>query len=425
MNYEPRTMSDNKANNKDHESEFNKLSALRSSPSAPCSTPSALCPPLSALSPLSSPPDSPLSALRSMPLAVSIVIITRDTKELLKGLLISIEKDVPLKPFLKEVIVVNNASTDETDIMVKEKFPWVMLIENERNMGFAASANQGISRSTGAYILFLNSDTLVIPGEIEKMLKFMDENKDVGICGPQLVYPDMGPQRSFAYIPSLLLEIVPHSPLSAPRSQLSALSPQPHVPRSILFTLSSLLSALCSPLSALRPPLSALSSQPSAPRSPLDIPSLIGAAIMVRRGVLETLTGFDERFFFFLEETDLCVRVKGIGYRVVFLPEAKVIHLQGKTVGKNWVKGRIEYNISLHKFIQKHHVAPYSMLFKGVRIFKSFIFLVVVTCLLFLLFHKKTRRSYIYYFTLLLWHLSGCPDTAGLRPIAKSMEQGA
>jgi len=311
-------------------------------------------------------PDSLLSALRSMPLAVSIVIITRDTKELLKGLLISIEKDVPLKPFIKEVIVVNNASTDETDIMVKEEFPWVMLIENERNMGFAASANQGISRSTGAYILFLNSDTLIIPCEIEKMLKFMDENKDVGICGPQLVYPDMELQRSFAYIPSLFLEIVPRSLLSTPHS-------------------------------------------------PLDVPSLIGAAIMVRREVLETLTGFDERFFFFLEETDLCVRIKGIGHRVAFLPEAKVIHLQGKTVGRKWVKGRIEYNISLHKFIQKHHVAPYPMLFKGARIFKTFIFLVVVTCLPFLLFHKKTRRSYIYYFTLLLWHLSGCPDTAGLK----------
>jgi len=338
MNYEPRTMSDNKAHNKNQESRFTTLSPI----------------------------PYPLSP-------VSVVIITRDTKELLKGLLISIEKDVPLKPFLKEVIVVNNASTDETDIMVKEEFPWVMLIENERNMGFAASANQGISRSTGAYILFLNSDTLVIPGEIEKMLKFMDENKDVGICGPQLVYPDMGPQRSFAYIPSLLFELIPRSPLSALRSP------------------------------------------PSALRSPLDVPSLIGAAIMVRREVLEILTGFDERFFFFLEETDLCLRARSMGQRVVFLPEAKVIHLQGKTVGKNWVKGRIEYNISLHKFIQKHHVAPYSMLFKGVRIFKSLIFLVVVTCLPFLLFHKKTRRSYIYYFTLLLWHLSSCPDTAGLK----------
>jgi GT2 family glycosyltransferase len=355
-------MSDNKANNKDQGSIFNE-----------------------------SLPDSPLSALRSMPLAVSIVIITRDTKELLKGLLISIEKDVPLKPFIKEVIVVNNASTDETDIMVKEEFPWVMLIENERNMGFAASANQGISRSTGAYILFLNSDTLVIPCEIEKMLKFMDENKDVGICGPQLVYPDMKLQRSFAYIPSLLFEIVP-------RSFLELIFPKRYL---------------------------AISYQLSAISSILDVPSLIGAAIMVRREVLETLTGFDERFFFFLEETDLCVRIKGIGHRVAFLPEAKVIHLQGKTVGKKWVKGRIEYNISLHKFIQKHYVAPYSMLFKGVRIFKTFIFLVVVTCLPFLLFHKKTSRSYIYYFTLLLWYLSGCPDKAGLRPIAKSMEQGA
>jgi GT2 family glycosyltransferase len=300
-----------------------------------------------------------------------------------------------------------------------------MLIENERNMGFAASANQGISRSTGAYILFLNSDTLVIPGEIEKMLKFMDENKDVGICGPQLVYPDMGPQRSFAYIPSLLFELIPRSPLSA-------LSPQPHVPRSQPSALYSTLSTPDSPLSALRSPHSAPSTPPSAisstPHSPLttdhspltthdavDVPSLIGAAIMVRREVLETLTGFDERFFFFLEETDLCVRVKGIGYRVVFLPEAKVIHLQGKTVGKNWVKGRIEYNISLYKFIKKHHGLPYYTFFKVIRFFKCLLFLVVFTILPFFLFAKGVRRSYCYYFKLFLWHLSSCPDTAGLK----------
>ena len=91
---------------------------------------------------------------------LSIVIITRNTKDLLQGLLTSIERDSPLKSFLKKVIVIDNHSTDGTDSMVDKEFPWVILVRNDRNRGFAAAANMGISRSEGEYILFLNSDTL-------------------------------------------------------------------------------------------------------------------------------------------------------------------------------------------------------------------------------------------------------------------------
>jgi len=304
---------------------------------------------------------------------LSIIIITRNTRELLQSLLHSIKRDVSLTPYIEDIIVIDNASTDGTDIMVKEKFPSVTCVKNTKNRGFAASANMGISYAHGDYVLFLNSDTCLMEGEIVKMLEFMEKHNDVGICGPQLVFPDMSHQRSFAIVPSLYSELIPKT--------LKVTTHQ-------------------SPLTT---------------HGAIDVPSLIGAAILVRRSVLDELNGFDERFFFFLEETDLCVRARSKGHRVVYFPGAQVIHLQGKTVGKDWVKGRIEYNISIHKFIRKHHSLPYYLFFQWVRFIKTVFFLIITTCLPFLFLSKRIRRSYNYYSRLLLWSLSGYPDTSGLR----------
>jgi N-acetylglucosaminyl-diphospho-decaprenol L-rhamnosyltransferase len=319
---------------------------------------------------------------------LSIIITTKDTKTLLKNLLSSIKKDKILKPLLKEVIIVDNASADRTGDMVKQDFPGFLYIKNERNEGFASAVNKGFSHSTGEYLLFLNSDTLLIEGETVKMLDLMKENPDIGICGPQLVYSDMRPQRSFAYAPSLISEIFP-------RALIEFLSPK---------TISSRPSALLTISSA------------------LDIPSLIGAAVLIRRNIMESLGGFDERFFFFLEETDLCLRTRSIKYgtegkiyRVVFYPHAKIIHLQGKTVTKNWVKGRMEYNISLYKFIRKHHAYPYYMAFKTIRLFKCCIFLIIFSALPLFPVKERLKRSYTYYTKLLLWHIKGCQDNTGLR----------
>jgi len=127
---------------------------------------------------------------------------------------------------------------------------------------------------------------------------------------------------------------------------------------------------------------------------------------------LEKVGGFDERYFFFLEETDLCVRVRQAGYEVVFFPEAKIIHLQGKTVRKSWVNGRMEYNISLHKFMKKHHVPAYYKTFVAVRFIKT-LFSIVFFPLVF--FGQRMRLNYLYYLRLMKWYLRGCPDDMGLR----------
>ncbi|OPY78716.1 MAG: Abequosyltransferase RfbV [Syntrophorhabdus sp. PtaU1.Bin058] len=440
---------------------------------------------------------------------LSIVIITKDTKELLQQLLHSIENDGSLKSFLKETVIIDNASADGTGDMVNNEFPWAKYVRNDKNMGFAASANQGINRSTGEYVLLLNSDTVLIEGEIAKMLKFMEENDDAGICGPQLVYPDMRLQRSSASIPSLLTEVFPfigkklsaisdQRPASNSDQRSSIIEPSGHSGLSLRAQRDGLSlrgaqrrGNLTNRIATALPrddhkgdlpnvEHSTLNVEP-IPLSGIDVPSLIGAAIMIRRSLFRELSGFDEQFFFFLEETDLCVRAQqspivsidnrssiiepsghsGLSlrgaqrrgnltnriatasprddhkgdlpdvehrtlnvehgsrpYRVVLLPDVKVIHLQGKTVGKNWIRGRIEYNISLYKFIRKHHSALYYRSFQAVRFLKSIVTILVLSLLPFLLIGKGTRRRYIYYWTLFLWHLSGCPPTTGLHSAA-------
>jgi hypothetical protein len=315
---------------------------------------------------------------------LSIIIITKDTKELVKELLGSIEKDLSIKPSLNEIVLVDNGSKDGTDRLVRDSFAGVKYIRNDSNLGFARAANQGIDHCSSEFLLLLNSDTSLIEGEIKRMLEFMMKNKDVAIVGPQLCYPDLIAQRSFALVPSLLLEVLPRA----------------------IFEYA-LLRGKPSP------------SKKGTPHEtrPYDVPSIIGAAMMLRREVIQALGGLDERFFFFLEETDLCVRAKEMGYRVVLYPETRVIHHQGGTVRKDWIKGRIEYNISLYKFINKHHNALYYMAFILVRLMKSIVTLLIYPLLPLLFFKERQRRQYILYLHLLLWHIKGCPDDAGLKGI--------
>jgi N-acetylglucosaminyl-diphospho-decaprenol L-rhamnosyltransferase len=309
---------------------------------------------------------------------LSILIVTRNTKDLLTDLLTSIRNDASLRPHLREVIVVDNGSSDGTDEMTRERFPEVLYLKNQENRGFAAAVNQGLARSSGDFLLLLNSDTRLIPGELQKFFFFMVQNPSVAVAGPQLVYEDMKPQRSVANVPSLLTEVVPSFILER------------------LFP-------------------NSFGVKENDGKTPRDVPTLIGAALMIRIAAARLLRGFDERFFFFLEETDFCVRARAKDYRVVFYPLALVVHLQGRTVRRTWVRGRIEYAISLYRFIGKYHSDLYERLFVMVRVSKALLFLVGVSLLPFLLISASARRRYAYYARLLYWHAKGRPDDAGLR----------
>ncbi len=311
---------------------------------------------------------------------LSIVIITRNTKDLVTNLIDSIAKDCFLSAHLREIIIVDNGSDDGTREAFEARGPGLCYLRNESNCGFAAAVNRGWKKAKGAFVLFLNSDTRVVPGSVEQMIDVMVANSRIAVCGPQLVYEDLRLQRSTATVPSILFEIIPRS--------------------------------LWERVVQSRP--SSVTKGDSGDPRPVD--SLIGAAIVVKKDVLQNMEGFDERFFFFLEETDFCIRARKAGYDVVSVPKALIIHLQGKTVGKQWVNGRIEYNISLYKFIRKYHSLLYYRAFQFLRVLKSTLFLLVLTCCFpLVLFRRRTKRSYLYYTRLLRWHLKGCPDHGGLR----------
>ncbi len=300
-------------------------------------------------------------------IAVSIVVITKDTRELLKDCLKSVTDDTSLRSLGIETIIIDNASRDGTGSMVRQEFPDAVYIRNDVNAGFASAVNRAGREARGKYILLLNSDTLLIKDEAAKMIAIAERIEDLGILGPQLVYDDLSDQRSAASIPGLKGELLPGSQRLRRNDRSNDIA---------------------------------------------DVESLIGAAILIRKSAFEAINGFDERFFFFLEETDFCVRLQQAGYRVVFCPAARVIHLQGKTVRKNWVKGRMEYNISLRKFIRKHHSSFYGFTFDSVKFIKAILLIIFMP---FLLVGEHSRPRYLYYCKLVDWYFSGCPDNFGLR----------
>lgn len=299
--------------------------------------------------------------------SLSIVIVTFNSKELLRDLLLSIRADTSLGCLLRDVVVVDNGSEDGTERMVREEFQECLVFREEENKGFAYAANRGAELARGDYILFLNSDTILLPGQVKKMVELMAQEASIGILGPSLISPEGKPQRSYALLPSLLFEFIPKSLFE----------------KKVLHGLS-------------------------------DVESIVGAAMLVRRKVFEELSGFDEGFFFFLEETDLCLRARKKGHRVVCFPLARVTHLQGATVRRRWVQGRIEYNLSLYHFIRKHHGSLYFAVFASVRFIKALLFLAFLSPFS-LLLRKAGKDPYMYHAKLLLWHLLGCPKHWGLR----------
>ena len=115
---------------------------------------------------------------------LSIIIVSWNVEKDLENCLNSIYKYQPSYPF--EVIAIDNASTDGTIDFAEKNFPHVRIIANHSNRGFAAANNQGIKASQGQYILLLNPDTIVHENSFDTLIRFMDENENIGVCGPSL-----------------------------------------------------------------------------------------------------------------------------------------------------------------------------------------------------------------------------------------------
>jgi len=309
---------------------------------------------------------------------LSIIIVNWNTKEYLLPCLRSIFDGG--QGMNREVIVVDNGSRDGIGEEVKKMYPSAHFIENEKNFGFAKAANQGLQKASGRYILLLNPDTKVKNGAIERLISFMDAHSNAGVAGAQLLNGDGSKQNSIANFPSLGTELLN-------KSLLRWLFPKKF---------------------------------PGKERNssdPIEVDSVIGACMMVRREAMDQVGLLDDNYFLFLEETDWCYRMKRAGWKVYHVPQAEAYHFQGKSAEKEKERARVEYFRSRYHFFKKNRGnLQYLILFIGLLIRLGFEFVAMIVASMITLFMiKGWRKKLSIYAYLLWWYLRFCPEGMGLR----------
>ncbi len=243
---------------------------------------------------------------------LSIVIVTTNAIKHIDDCLHSIYHTTP--PPEVEVFISDNGSTDGTIELVQEKYPQVTLIQNGQNLGFGPANNRGVSRSRGQYVLFLNDDTIVRPGALAKMVGFMDTNQDVGVTGAKLLNPDGTLQPSITRDPSIWMDML--------RTLL---------PRQLEINTPSTRRLIQRYAHLLR--IRQLGRFSDHNRT-IDVDCVMGACLLTRHSILEQVGSFDENIFFWCEENDLCHRIRQANWRIVYYPDAEIVHFGGSTVGR-------------------------------------------------------------------------------------------
>ena len=228
---------------------------------------------------------------------LSILIVTYNSAHLIGSLLEKVHTE--LQDFSGEVIVVDNASRDGTAALVREKFPWVLLIASEENLGFAAGNNLAAAHARGRYLLLLNPDAVPAPGSLARGVALMDEHPDVGLAGGELRGVDGSRQPSARMFPTLRDEFFTLAGLAA------------RYPRSPVFA--------------------RLDRRWADPEVPAQVDWIPGAFVFIPVKVFRQLDGFDERFFLYSEEVDLCRRMQAAGFKIYYWPELKAMHIGGES----------------------------------------------------------------------------------------------
>jgi len=263
---------------------------------------------------------------------LSIVIVSWNVREDLRECLQSLLKDEGsrLESGEIEIIVVDNASTDGTAEMVNLEFPQVKLLVNSQNLGYTKANNIGINHSRGKYILLLNPDTVVHQGALQALIDCAESHPEVGIIGAKLLNPDGSVQRSARSFPDIGAGLFRNT-------FLGRLFPNnPFVRRYLLADFG---------YDEVR-----------------EVDWVSGAAMLVRRDLIERIGGLDERFWAYCEDVDLCWRAWQAGYKVLFCPNAFITHKVGRSSDQRLVPSLIQHHKSMWLFYLKNYRHRYPLL---------------------------------------------------------------
>lgn len=252
---------------------------------------------------------------------LSIIIVNYNVKEFLQNLIHSLQKAVSQINY--EIFVVDNASDDGSVEFIREKFPQIKLIANQVNLGFSKANNLALKLAKGKFILLINPDTIVSEDTISKLIEFFNSHHDAGMAGCKILNPDgtlqlacrrsfPGPWTSFCKVTGLS-SLFPKSKLFA-KYNLTYLDEN----------------------------------------STYEVDAISGSFMMMRHEVYEKTGGFDEQFFMYGEDLDLCYRIQKNGYKVYYYPGTQIIHYKGESTKRSSLDETKYFYNAMHLFVKKH-----------------------------------------------------------------------
>jgi GT2 family glycosyltransferase/glycogen synthase len=252
---------------------------------------------------------------------IDLIIVNYNSTDYLLRCLGSVYRSLQGIP--AEIFIQDNASEDNVD-RIKATFPRVKLSKNSYNMGFSRAVNNALKRSDSPYMGFLNPDTYVMDGFFEAILRYIEEHPDIGIVGPKILDYDGSVQGSARTFPTPLTGLFGRSSL------LTRFFPNNP------FTRANVLTAW------------------SDGKTPMEVDWVSGACLVARREAVGDVGLMDERFFMYWEDADWCRRMWNKGWKVVYFPQASVIHYVGVSSEKALLRSILEFHKSSYRLFEKY-----------------------------------------------------------------------
>ena len=257
---------------------------------------------------------------------LSIIITHHQTPKLLDLCIDSINKTIGGLKY--EIIVMNSEARDKDEEFIKDKWPEIKIISFKKNIGYSKAVNAGIKASIGDFILILNADIIVLDGAISKMMEFLEEHEDAGVVAPRLEDYTGNLQVSCFNdpIPSLIIARRTFWGKTAKGKKILEKT--------------------------------SVSGNGNDLR---EVDWAQGSAMMFRRGLIDKVGLWDERFFMYFEDSDWCRRIRQKGYKIIYLPSAKMVHYYHRSSKKFGVLG----DLILNKYARIH-------IFSAIKYFKKY-----------------------------------------------------